>query len=170
MQKDESLTVAWRPIDEIRPFPGNPRKISERAVAKVAASIQNYGWRQPIVVDESGEIIVGHTRHRAAANLGLTHVPVHVATGMTPQEVRAYRLADNRTHDEAEWDIPALELELKALSDIDFDLALTGFDQQDWPQEPNFDPSPEPTSKPLDHLTEFNCPACGHVFERGARR
>ena len=100
-------------------------------MAKVSASIKEYGWRQPIVVDEENVIIAGHTRLMAAKRLGLDEVPVHVATGMTPQQVKAYRLADNRVAAEAEWDEDLLALELSELSDSDFDLSLTGFDDDE---------------------------------------
>ncbi|MBN67486.1 MAG: DNA methylase N-4, partial [Rickettsiales bacterium] len=98
------------------------------AIAKVAASIKEYGFRQPIVVDEDMVIIAGHTRLQAAQQLGLTKVPVHTATGLTATQVKAYRLADNRTAQEAEWDDELLGLELGELAEQGFDLDLTGFD------------------------------------------
>lgn len=170
MRKSESLAVTWRPIGKIRPYPGNPRKISQRAIEKVAASIKEYGWRQPIVVDEGGEILVGHTRYAAAKFLKLKAVPVHVARGLTVDQARAYRLADNRTHEEAVWDIAALEIELKALTHNEFDISLTGFDISELPREPDFTPSADPTSPPLDKLTDVKCPLCQGVFQMGARR
>jgi ParB-like chromosome segregation protein Spo0J len=170
MPEHDSLAVTWRPRNEIRPYPGNPRTITPAAVGKVADSIREYGWRQPIVVDEADEIIIGHTRWLAAGALGHEVVPVHTARGLTPEQVRALRLADNRTHDEAQWNLAALELELKALDLEGFDLALTAFDPSQWPREPDFEPASSPTSKPLDRLSEFHCPSCGHVFEAGARR
>lgn len=128
MRDSESLAVEWRPIGEIRPYPGNPRVISGAAIEKVAASIKAYGWRQPIVVDGGGEIVVGHTRYLAAKKLKLKRVPVHIAAGLSAEEIRAYRLADNRTHEEAAWDRPALEIELKTLDVAGYDLPLTGFE------------------------------------------
>src|SRR5829696_1256395 len=113
-------------IERVVPYARNPRK-NEAAVAKVAASIREFGFRQPIVVDRERVIIVGHTRLMAARVLGLATVPVHVAEGLTPAQVKAYRLADNRTHEEAEWDEELLSLELGELRDLDFDLGLTGF-------------------------------------------
>lgn len=117
---------AW-PIGKPKPYGANPRR-NDKAVPKVASSLREFGWRQPIVVDEKGVVIVGHTRLLAARSLGMTEVPVHVATGLTPAQVRAYRLADNRTNEEAEWDDAALASELAALDSDGFDLALTGFD------------------------------------------
>lgn len=124
------LTVEQWPVDKPVPYAANPRK-NAGAVAKVVASLREYGFRQPIVVDEAGVVIVGHTRLLAAKSLGLAEVPVHVATGLTPEQVRAYRIADNRTAEEAEWDDALLTEELLALQEVDFDLALTGFNQDE---------------------------------------
>ena len=93
----------------------------------VAASIREFGFRQPIVVDEAGVILAGHTRYKAALKLGLTVVPVHVAVGLTPAQAKAYRLADNQTARLAEWDYELLPAELAELKGMDFDLGLTGF-------------------------------------------
>ena len=97
------MKIEQAALDSVTPYARNPRNNSE-AVAKVAASIKEYGWRQPIVIDEERVVIAGHTRLMAAQRLGLEKVPVHVATGLTPQQVKAYRLADNRVAAEAEWD------------------------------------------------------------------
>ena len=82
------LTVEWWPIERPLPYARNPRLTPETAIAKVAASLKEYGWRQPIVVDDSGVIVVGHTRLLAAQRLGLTQVPVHVATDLSPAQIR----------------------------------------------------------------------------------
>jgi DNA modification methylase len=114
-------------IGRVIPYARNPRR-NEAAIAKVAASIKEYGFRQPIVVDEEMVIIAGHTRLQAAQQLGLSKVPVHIATGLTNTQIKAYRLADNRTAQEAEWDEELLGLELGELAEQGFDLDLTGFD------------------------------------------
>jgi ParB-like chromosome segregation protein Spo0J len=90
------LKVCSWPIDRPIPYARNSRKIPERAVDKVAASIKEFGWRVPIVVDKDGVIICGHTRLLAAKKLGVQEVPVHVAHNLTPPQVKAYRLMDNR--------------------------------------------------------------------------
>jgi DNA modification methylase len=120
------MHVEERPISSIRPYANNPR-INDPAVEAVAASIQQFGWRQPIVVDEQGVIIVGHTRYKAALKLGLQTVPVHVAVGLSPAQAKAYRLADNQTATLSRWDDDKLPLELAELQKLDFDLDLTGF-------------------------------------------
>jgi DNA modification methylase len=115
------------PIERVIPYARNPRHNAE-AVAKVAASIAEYGWRQPIVVDRDMVVVAGHTRLEAARRLGLATVPVHVATDLTPAQARAYRLMDNRSHQEARWNDELLALELKDLRIDAVDLSLTGFD------------------------------------------
>lgn len=117
-------------IDKVIPYARNPRK-NEAAVAKVAASLHEFGWKQPIVVDSEMVIIAGHTRWVAAKQLEMTHVPVLVAEDLTPAQVKAYRLADNRTHEEAEWDKDLLAIELGELGALDFDLSITGFDPEE---------------------------------------
>src|SRR5262245_60778504 len=107
-----SLTVASWPVGKLIPYARNARKISPRAIDKVAASIKEFGFRQPIVVDGEGVIIVGHCRFLAAQKLGLSEVPVHAATNLTPAQVKAYRLADNRTNQETDWDYDLLGPEL----------------------------------------------------------
>lgn len=113
------------PIDRPKPYPGNPR-ILDRAISRVAASLQEFGWRQPIVVDADFVVIVGHARLEAAKSLGLEKVPVLVADDLTPQQVRAYRLADNRTGEFATYDDAKLLAELQALSELG-SLEVTGF-------------------------------------------
>ena len=118
-------------LERIRPYGRNPRQIPARAVDKVAASIREFGWRQPIVVDREGVIICGHTRLLAAQKLGLTEAPVHVAENLTPAEVRAYRLLDNRSHEESSWDEDLLGSELLDLEGLGMNLELTGFGMEE---------------------------------------
>jgi hypothetical protein len=120
------MQVELRPITSIRPYESNPR-LNDAAVDAVAASIKAFGFRQPIVVDEQGVIIVGHTRYKAALKLGLTEVPVHVAVGLSPAQAKAYRIADNQTATMSQWDDDKLPLELMDLQEMGFDLNLTGF-------------------------------------------
>jgi DNA modification methylase len=124
------MQVELRPITSIRPYENNPR-LNDAAVDAVAASIRAFGFRQPIVVDEDYVIIVGHTRYKAALKLGLTEVPVHVARGLTPAQAKAYRIADNQTATIADWDDDKLAQELAQLQEMNFDLSLTGFPEDD---------------------------------------
>lgn len=120
------MLVELRDIDTIKPYPNNPRH-NDQAVDAVAASIQAFGFRQPVVVDEQGVIIVGNTRYKAALKLGLKMVPVHVATGLSDAQIKAYRIADNKTSEIADWNPDLLTQELLELKDLDFDLNLLGF-------------------------------------------
>src|SRR5947209_18749535 len=111
------MHIELRSIGSIHPYESNPR-INDPAVDAVAASTRAFGVRQPIVVDESGTIIVGHTRYKAALKLGLELVPVHVATGLSPAQIKAYRIADNQTATLSRWDDDRLPLELKDLQQM----------------------------------------------------
>ena len=121
------MHVELVPIESITPYEKNPR-VNEGAVDAVAASIKEFGWRQPVVVDEQKVIICGHTRYKAGLKLGLTHIPVHVAVGLSPAQVKALRIADNQTAQLAEWDKTLLPLELADLQALEFDLSLLGFE------------------------------------------
>jgi len=120
------MKVELRPIESLKPYAKNPRQ-NDNAVGAVAKSLREFGFRQPIVVDEESVVIVGHTRLKAAEQLGLKKVPVHVATGLTAEQVRAYRIADNQTATIAEWDMNLLPLELAELKDLGVDMDLLGF-------------------------------------------
>lgn len=155
-----SIDVELWPVARPTPYARNARIAPEAAVAKVAASIKEFGWRQPIVVDEQGVILAGHTRLLAAQRLGLEQVPVHVAAGLTPAQAKAFRIMDNRSAQETSWDPELLSLEFAEL-DEDY-RALTGFEPDEiseYLSEPTpghcdpdeIVPPPEnPTSKPGD--------------------
>lgn len=121
------MKVREVPISKVVPYPGNPR-IAGAAVAKVKASLQEFGFQQPIVVDGKWVIIAGHTRHAAALDLGMERVPVVVADGLSEAQARAYRIADNRTGAEAAFDPELLRVELADLAGTPLDLATLGFD------------------------------------------
>ena len=119
----------WK-LSGVKPYPGNPR-LNDDAVEAVAASIREFGFRQPIVVDSEGVIIVGHTRYKAAQKLDLENVPVHVAKDLTREQIKAYRIADNKTAELSDWDYDLLPIELGELQASDYDLGLLGFDQDE---------------------------------------
>ncbi len=119
----------WK-TSEVKPYPGNPR-LNDDAVAAVANSIREFGFRQPIVLDGDGVIICGHTRYKAALHLGLEKVPVHVAKDLTPEQIKAYRIADNKTAELSEWNYDLLPIELGELQALNYDLGLLGFDQDE---------------------------------------
>ena len=156
------MLITFRSTDDIKPYDKNPR-LNDPAVDAVARSITEFGFRQPVVVDEHGVIIVGHTRWKAARKLGLELVPVHVAEGLTPEQARAYRIADNQTASIATWDLELLPVELAELKDLGLDLDILGFDDDELQRllgaaanpgltDPDDIPEPpdEPTTKPGD--------------------
>ena len=116
-------------INTIKPYENNPRKLKDLAIEKVAMSLKEYGFRQPIVVDKDRIIVVGHTRFRASKKLGFKEVPITIADNLTPEQINAYRIADNRTAEESEWDNELLKMEIKDLEAKDFKLDLLGFNE-----------------------------------------
>jgi hypothetical protein len=164
------------PIDSIRPYWRNPRRIPQEAVDKVAKSLRDYGWQQPIVTDSEGVIVVGHTRYAAARHLGWTHVQVAVSH-LSEERNREYRLVDNRTAELSNWDYPTLATELR-----EFDSGLLdGYFPEVDLQIGDAASSHDVTSGELDtarekvkrvteadpaavHTTEVVCPACFHAF------
>ncbi|MBI2191981.1 MAG: ParB N-terminal domain-containing protein [Planctomycetes bacterium] len=124
------MKIEERKVSDIRPYEANPR-MNDQAVDAVARSIREFGFRQPFVVDEAGVIIVGHTRWKAAKTLGLAEVPVHVAAGLPPEKVKAYRIADNKLHELSEWDYDPLPVELSDLRGMDIDLDMLGFSSEE---------------------------------------
>lgn len=157
------------PIEKPVPYEGNPRKLTEKAISKVAASIREFGFRSPIIVDTQGIIIAGHTRLQAAKSLKMRKVPVLVAD-MSPEKAKAYRLADNRVAQETTWDNDLLVAELGLLEGIGFDLDLTGFDVGEL--ERLLDPmaglegSGEEFGEvdPDEMETAYCCPKCGYEW------
>ena len=153
------IAVELWSINRPKPYPRNARKISDAAAAKVAASIQEFGWRQPIVVDVDGVVVAGHVRLLAAHKLALSEVPVHIADNLTPSQIKTYRLMDNRSHEETGWDLELLGQELAEIQALDVDASLTGFDAPEIstlfaPDAETGDPD-ETVSAPQ------RCPKCG---------
>src|SRR5262245_13117820 len=123
--------VQRRPLDTLIPDARNARKHSPMQVAQIAGSMKEWGWTNPVLVDEGGRIIAGHGRVLAAGRLGFTEVPVMVAEGWTEAQKRAYVIADNQLALTAEWDLDLLSSEVKGLVEWGFDLSLLGFNDLD---------------------------------------
>lgn len=121
------MEIVYRGIGEIRPYENNPRK-NDGAVDAVAASIREFGWKVPVVIDKDGVIVAGHTRYKAAQKLGIDKIPCIVADDLTEEQVRAYRLADNKVGELAEWDFDALSDELAQLDFSGIDMSDFGFE------------------------------------------
>lgn len=113
-------------IYDIKIYANNPRKIPDRAVEAVAASIREFGFKSPVIIDKDNVIVCGHTRLLAAKKLGIEEVPCVIADDLTPEQVKAYRLADNKTSELSYWDDERLELELEDLN-MNFDMGEFGF-------------------------------------------
>ena len=150
--------------DKVIPYARNPRR-NDAAVSAVAASIREFGFRQPIVVDEEMNVLVGHTRLKAAQALGLAKVPVHVAKGLTESQRKAYRIADNKLSELAVWDDEMLALELVDLQNASYDLTLTGFGEEEIKK---LEATPPPDAQEVDtdgmsmgHI----CPRCKFEYD-----
>ena len=169
------LTVEMWPIDKVQPYDRNARIIPQAAVDMVAESLEKFGIQQPFVVDEAGVLVVGHTRLQAAKQLGITEVPVHVMVGKTPQQIKAYRLMDNRSNQDTLWDTGKLRTELARLSEIDgMDASSTGFSDAEFNAfAANVDvgrfKDPPKTFKEFDSglATDIKCPHCGYEWKKG---
>ena len=164
-----TLSVESWPIDKPIPYARNPRKISDEAVAAVAGSIKEFGFKSPIIVDAEGVIINGHTRLKAAMRLGMAEVPVVVASDLTPEQAKAYRLADNRVAEFTDWDKELLSLELDEIElDLDFALfddLLDGMDDAEPETMDNGDPDEVPAEAHGEPVSQR-----GEVYELGPHR
>lgn len=121
----EKLKIVYKSVDDLIPYINNPR-INDHAVDAVASSIKNFGFRVPVIIDKGNEIVAGHTRIKAAKMLGMEEVPTIIADDLTDEQVKAFRIADNKTAELAEWDYEILMAELDLLEDIDME--QFGFD------------------------------------------
>ncbi|HZK00130.1 MAG TPA: ParB N-terminal domain-containing protein, partial [Tissierellaceae bacterium] len=120
------LKIEYMNIDKLIPYINNPRD-NKNAVDKVAASIKEFGFKNPIIIDNDNVIVAGHTRMLASRKLGIKEVPVIKADDLTEKQIKAFRIADNKTSEFAEWDMELLEIELEGLDDI-----FTGFDDAEF--------------------------------------
>jgi hypothetical protein len=122
------VNIIYKKISELIPYVNNPRK-NDKAVDAVASSIKNFGFKNPIIIDGNNEIVAGHTRLKAAKKLGITSVPCIIADDLTPSQIKAFRIADNRVSESSEWDMELLKIELDGLEDF------TGFDIDDFAED-----------------------------------
>ena len=158
------------PTSDLIPYARNSRTHSDAQVTKIASSIKEFGFLNPIIIDGENSIIAGHGRLLAAQKLGLDSVPVLEASHLTEAQRRAYVIADNRLALDAGWDAELLKVELQDLDAEGFNLTLTGFDIGELTamfDEPNFAPGTEDDQGKLDELSPkmVNCPHCGQDFD-----
>lgn len=157
-------------VQQLIPYVKNSRTHSDAQVAQIAASIKEFGWTNPILVDGENGIIAGHGRLMAARKLGHTEVPVIELAHMTDSQKKAYVIADNQLAMNAGWDTTLLSLELADLKEIGFDLEILGFKPEDlktFIEEINFDAGTEEDQGKLDQLDPkwICCPHCGKEFD-----
>lgn len=162
-------------ISDIHPYKKNPRIIKD-AVDPVKKSIQEFGFQQPIVVDKTGEIVIGHVRYEAAKALGMKEVPCVVASDLSDKEIKELRIADNKTRELSKWDADKLMEELKLIP-AEINMEEFGFSI---PKELDYEEPEEDTTEGQQRESqtaetikedagyEFKCPECGHEFNGGA--
>lgn len=159
------MRIVEKNIDDLKPYENNPRH-NDNAVGPVAESIAAFGFKVPIIIDRDGVIIAGHTRHKAAQKLGLKKVPCIIASDLTPEQIKAFRLADNKVGELATWNMNLEFLELSELDKINFDMVRFGFDpiQNKDRGEIIEDEPPEPDDKRPPVTTP------GNVWQLGRHR
>jgi len=157
----EKLKIVYKSVDDLIPYINNPR-INDHAVDAVASSIKNFGFRVPVIIDKGNEIVAGHTRIKAAKKLGMKEVPVIVASDLDENQIKAFRLADNKVGELAHWDYESLDIELMAIKNIDLEemgLIASNLGNIDFDQF--FEDAHTKDNQPKT----ATCPNCGEVFE-----
>lgn len=159
------MNIIQKAVSELKEYEYNPRN-NDGAVQAVADSIEQFGFKVPIIIDREGVIIAGHTRKKAAERLGLASVPCIVADDLTPEQIKAFRIADNKTGELAEWDFDLLEKELAELTAFDVDMSLFGFDESIFNEEFNIDAFFEDAEQKEKEPKKIQCPMCKEWFEK----
>lgn len=155
------MKIVNKKVEELKPYVNNPR-FNDDAVEYVANSIKEFGFKVPIVIDKNNEIVAGHTRYKASLALGLDEVPCIVADDLNEEQVKAFRLADNKVSEKASWNIELLSEELE---DLDLDMNEFGF-ETDLDLDINDDDFIQDTEITKDkEKKEIICPNCGEKIE-----
>lgn len=160
----ETLTIQQTPISQLKGYANNPKQHNRQQVIKIADSIKEFGFVNPILADENYEIIAGHGRLAAAKMLNMTEVPVIILSHLTPEQKRLYRIADNKLTELGKWSIDALNIEFSELAalDLDINLELTGFGTSEIDVIIDGQSAPNPQEDALPVLTDAD-----HVCHRG---
>lgn len=165
-----NLQIEYRNINDLIPYINNSRTHSDEQVTQIASSIKEFGFTNPILIDEQGGVIAGHGRILAGKKLNLKEVPTITLAGLTEAQKKAYVIADNKLALNSDWDMDLLKIELNRLEEMDFDLSLTGFDDFELQQLENvIDDVDEPDSSSQeinvdDFEMDCKCPRCGFEF------
>ena len=162
--------IERRSVESLIPYARNARTHSDAQVAQIAASITEWGWTTPVLVDEGDQIIAGHGRVMAARKLGIGEIPVMVARGWSEAQRRAYVLADNKLALNSGWDEDLLKIEMQEIEGLNFNLETIGFGVGELTalfDEPEFAPGEESDQGKLDELSPkmCQCPNCGQDFD-----
>lgn len=161
-----ALEIVYKKLEQLTPYENNPRN-NEKAIEKVANSIEDFGFKVPIVIDKDNIIVAGHTRYLAAKELGLEEVPCIVADDLDKEQIKAFRLADNKVGEFSEWDFDKLEEELLALQ-FDFDMDDFGFGDEDKGDKEDDEIPVKDAPDGFDEIeeleTEHECPKCGYKW------
>lgn len=157
-------------VEELIPYASNSRTHSDAQVAQIAASIREFGWTNPILIDGENTIIAGHGRLLAARKLGLEQVPAIILDHLTKAQQRALVIADNKLALNAGWDMEMLKIELQEIDNLKFNLTLIGFDMGELAamfDQPDFAPGTEDEQGKLDELSPkmVQCPHCGQEYD-----
>ena len=169
-RQDPADRAERRKVSDLVPYARNSRTHSDEQVSQIAASIKEWGFTNPVLIEPDGGIIAGHGRVMAAQRLGLDDVPCVIAEGWTEAQKRAYVIADNKLAINSAWDVETLKVEMQELDALNFDLELTGFDVAEMTalfDEPNFEPGTEDDQGKLDELAPkmVTCPHCAQDFD-----
>lgn len=156
------LEIKYIPIDEIIPYKNNPR-INEDAIPYVKNSIKEFGFKVPIVIDKNNVIVAGHTRLKASRELNIKEIPCIIADDLTEEQVKAFRLADNKVSEKSQWDFGKLDEELESILNIDMSM----FDFDINVDELELDYEDEETNNEVEKKL-CKCPKCGHINEEKA--
>lgn len=156
------MQIINKNINEIKPYENNPRK-NDEAIKYVAESIKQFGFKVPIVIDKNGVIVAGHTRYKASKKLGLEEVPCIVADDLNEEQIKAFRLADNKVAEKSEWNFDLLDEELEDIlnldmSDFGFELKLDEEEQEIIEDDFDIEPPEEPKAK------------LGDIYQLGSHR
>lgn len=152
------MEVVYRKRGDLVPYENNPRK-NDGAVDAVAASIKEFGWKVPVIIDKDNVVVAGHTRLKAAEKLGIEDIPCIVADDLTDDQLKAFRLADNKVSEFSSWDYDKLRAEI---ADLDLDMGQFGISLTDVPDFSDyFSEADEKEKKPK----QYTCPCCGRTFE-----
>jgi site-specific DNA-methyltransferase (adenine-specific) len=155
------MEVIEKKISELTPYENNPRR-NDEAVKYVAESIKQFGFKVPLVIDKNGIIVAGHTRYKAAMELGIEEVPCIIADDLTEEQIKAFRLADNKVGEIAQWDQELLNFEL---DEIDIDMTDFGFIEMADLDVDGFFEDAEPKEPKPEEEKEVQCPHCGMFFK-----